>query len=125
MEKPKRMDQRTSLAKARFFIWVKSMTHIEHLTINQVAKELNCHPNTVRQHLADWGFFKMAGSRVWRVKRSDIDRVKKQANNDRGVSLSVEEKRKCRSTDEKQTVRGGLISQPQTARELREALARL
>ncbi|MES1136513.1 helix-turn-helix domain-containing protein [Mannheimia haemolytica] len=31
---------------------------MEHLTINQVAKELNCHPNTVRQHLADWGFLK-------------------------------------------------------------------
>ncbi|MFK5238163.1 helix-turn-helix domain-containing protein [Glaesserella parasuis] len=45
--------------------------------MNQVAKELNCHPNTVRQHLADWGFFKMAGSKVWRVKRSDLDRVKK------------------------------------------------
>lgn len=31
---------------------------MEHLTINQVAKELNCHPNTVRQHLADWVFLK-------------------------------------------------------------------
>lgn len=98
---------------------------MEHLTINQVAKELNCHPNTVRQHLADWRFFKMAGSKVWRVARTDLDRVKKQANNDRGLSLSVEENKKCRSTDEKQMARGGLISQPQTARELREALARL
>lgn len=107
---------------------------MEHLTINQVAKELNCHPNTVRQHLADWGFFKMVGSEVWRIKREDLERAKKRAgidpirkrsDNDRGLSLSVEENKKCRSTDEKQTVRGGLISQPQTARELREALERL
>lgn len=107
---------------------------MEHLTINQVAKELNCHPNTVRQHLVDWGFFKMESSAVWRIsrenferakRRASIDQIKKRSDNDRGLSLSVEEKRKCRSTEDKQTARGGLISQPQTARELREALARL
>ncbi len=51
---------------------------MEHLTINQVAKELNCHPNTVRQHLADWGFFKMVGSEVWRINREDLERAKRE-----------------------------------------------
>ena len=98
---------------------------IEHLTINQVAKELNCHPNTVRQHLADWGFFKMAGSKVWRVSRIDLDRVKKQANNADRLALSVEEVTLCRSTKEQKTVRGGLISQPQAVKELDALLAQL
>lgn len=43
---------------------------MEHLTINQVAKELNCHPNTVRQHLADWGFLKWQDLKFGELRES-------------------------------------------------------
>lgn len=97
----------------------------ETLTIKQVAKHLNLSQSAVRNHLSDWGFFKMKGSNRWLIHKSDLDLLKKRANNDDRLALSVEEVKLCRSTKEQKTVRGGLISQPQAVKELDVRLARL
>ncbi|THA05472.1 helix-turn-helix domain-containing protein [Rodentibacter pneumotropicus] len=71
----------------------------ETLTIKQVAKYLNLKERTVRNHIYDWGFFKMAGSRVWRVYPSDLVKNRRKENNMRRLCVQVgdSEKRKCRS----------------------------
>ncbi|MCQ9124322.1 DNA-binding protein [Rodentibacter mrazii] len=97
----------------------------ETLTIKQVAKYLNLKERTVRNHIYDWGFFKMAGSRVWRIHKSDLDLLKKRSDNADRLALSVEEVQLCRSTKETKTARGGLILQPQAVKELDAQLARL
>lgn len=97
----------------------------EYLRIKDVAKELKLSVRTVRNHIHQWGFFRMKGSRIWLIKRSDLDLLKKRSNNTDRLALSVEEVTLCRSTKEKKTVRGGLISQPQVVRELDARLARL
>lgn len=98
---------------------------METLTIKQAAKSLNCHPNTVRNHLIEWGFSQMPGSRVWRVEKSRLDLMVKGSNNSGRLALSVEEVTLCRSTKEKKTARGGLISQRQVEKELDALLAQL
>ncbi|MCR1837601.1 helix-turn-helix domain-containing protein [Pasteurella caecimuris] len=97
----------------------------ETLTIKQVAKYLNLKERTVRNHIYDWGFFKMTGSRVWRIHKSDLDLLKKRSDNADRLALSVEEVQLCRSTKETKMARGGLISQPQAVKELDAQLARL
>lgn len=95
----------------------------EILKISQAAKYLDCHPNTVRNHLSEWGFWRMPGSRIWRVRKSYLDLIKEKSNNIGRLALSVEEITSCRSTKDK--TRGGLISQPQTEKELDDLLARM
>lgn len=98
---------------------------METLTIRQVADHLNLSQSAVRNHLYDWGFFKMKGSNRWLIHKSDLDLLKERANNTDRSALSVEEVKLCRSTKEKKAVRGGLISQPRVVRELDDLLARL
>lgn len=94
---------------------------MEHLTIKQAAKELKFHHSTVRKHLLEWKFFQMPGSRVWRVRRSDLERVKEIMNNPDRLALSVEEVKLCRSTKEEKYT--GLLSLPRVAKELDVLLA--
>ncbi|WP_075290674.1 helix-turn-helix domain-containing protein [Histophilus somni] len=97
----------------------------ETLTIKQVAKHLNLSQSAVRNHLYDWGFFRMKGSNRWLIHKSDLDLLKKRANNSDRLALSVEEVTLCRSTEEQKMAHGGLISQPQAVRELDALLAQL
>ena len=94
---------------------------MEALTISQAAEYLNCHYQTVYRHRKNWGFFKMAGSKVWRVTKSELDLHKEKANNPDRLALSVEEVNLCRST--KMTKSIGLISQRQAVKELDALLA--
>ncbi|MDY5106923.1 helix-turn-helix domain-containing protein [Actinobacillus minor] len=112
------MDQRTSLAKARF-LEVKEMQ--QTLTMKETAEYLGCHYQTVYKHRQEWGFFKMKGSKIWRVLKSDLDLHKEKANNPDRLALSVEEEKLCRSTKETKSI--GLLSQRQAVRELDALLA--
>ncbi|QIA76702.1 helix-turn-helix domain-containing protein [Rodentibacter caecimuris] len=69
------------------------------LTIQQVAKELNISETSIRKNLINWGFFRMEGSRVWRVYPSDLVKNRRKENNMRRLCVQVgdSEKRKCRS----------------------------
>ncbi|WP_373766345.1 helix-turn-helix domain-containing protein [Glaesserella sp.] len=90
------------------------------LSIKQVAKYLNLAQNTIRSHAIEWGFFKMPGSRVWRINKNDLDRIKKRFNNSLRVDLvgCTNKDTLCQSTKDKTAPYGGLISQHQVGREL-------
>ncbi|MGY6772012.1 helix-turn-helix domain-containing protein [Gallibacterium sp. ZY190522] len=45
------------------------------LTIAEAASYLKCCENTVRKNLYNWGFFKPAGTRFWRVKKKDLEEL--------------------------------------------------
>ena len=91
------------------------------LTMKETAEYLGCHYQTVYKHRQAWGFFKMKGSKVWRVLKSDLDLHKEKANNPDRLALSVEEENLCRSTKETKSI--GLLSQRQAVRELDALLA--
>lgn len=95
------------------------------LTIKEAAEYTGYSPKTIRNHTSDWRFFKMPNSRIWKVRKSDLDLIMKGENNTDRLALSVEEVKLCRSTKEKTVKHGGLISQPQTVRELDALLKRL
>lgn len=90
----------------------------ETLTIKEVAALLKMSPSAVRGHLSEWGFFRLRGSRVWRILRSDLDKIKEQGNNPRESTLFVNHKRGnlCHSTNGKAVTT--LILQRQLAAEL-------
>ncbi|WP_077500273.1 DNA-binding protein [Rodentibacter rarus] len=69
------------------------------LTIQEVAKELNISESSVRKHRLEWGFFRMEGSRIWRVYPSDLVKNRRKENNIRRLCVQVgdSEKKKCRS----------------------------
>lgn len=89
------------------------------LTVKEASKFLNVSEGTVRKHLHEWGFFRMIGSRVWRIKESDLEKYKQQGNNDlQVVSVGRKKDKLCRSTKEKKAPSGGLILLRQAAAEL-------
>ena len=46
----------------------------EKLTVNQVADEIGCHPNTVRNHIKSGQLSAVRfGPRLVRIKRSDLE----------------------------------------------------
>ena len=96
----------------------------EILTIKQASKYLNMSESAVRNHLIGWGFFQMPGSRVWRVHRSYLDKIKKQGNNPRESTLFVSNKRGnlCHSTNGRAVTT--LILQRKLAAELDARLKR-
>ncbi|WP_324681546.1 helix-turn-helix domain-containing protein [Bibersteinia trehalosi] len=95
------------------------------LSIKQVAQHLGMDYNTVYHHRFNWGFFRLKGSKLWRINKSDLEQLKKRSNNTDRLALSVDEVQLCRSSNEKKTAHGGLISQPQAVKELDALLARL
>lgn len=96
---------------------------METLSIKQVATLLNLSYGTVFTHRHQWGFYRMKGSRLWRIDKSDLDLLKKRSNNDRGLALSVGEEKLCRSEREGTSIT--LTSIPLAERELDELLKRL
>ncbi|MFC2552787.1 MAG: helix-turn-helix domain-containing protein [Rodentibacter sp.] len=95
----------------------------ETLTIKEVAKLLKMSPSAVRGHLSEWGFFRLKGSRVWRINRTDLDKIKIKGNNPDRLALSVDEVKLCQSSNAAKHI--GLISQPQAVVELENLLARM
>lgn len=96
----------------------------ETLTIKEAAKYLNMSESAVRNHLTNWGFFKLPGSRVWRIRKADLDKIAKQGNNPRESTLFVRKKRGklCHSTNGMAVTT--LILQRQLAAELDARLKR-
>lgn len=59
---------------------------MEDLTVEEVAKELNMHPESVRRLLRDnkiEGY--QPGGGAWRVTRADLDAFKKRGGNRRVI----------------------------------------
>lgn len=96
---------------------------MEALSIKQVANILNLSYRTVFNHRHKWGFYKMEGSRLWRMDKTDLDLLKKRSNNSRGLALSVGEEKLCRSEKEETSIT--LTSTPLVVRELDELLKQL
>ncbi|OOH92159.1 DNA-binding protein [Pasteurellaceae bacterium 15-036681] len=96
---------------------------METLSIKQVASILNVSYGTVFNHRHQWGFYKMEGSRLWRIDKTDLDLLKKRSNNDRGLVLSVGEEKLCRSEKEETSIT--LTSIPLAVKELDALLKRL
>ncbi|MGV6989617.1 helix-turn-helix domain-containing protein [Testudinibacter sp. P80/BLE/0925] len=96
------------------------------LTINDVAEMLSLSYGTVYNHRYKWGFFKMEGSRIWRIYQSDLEKNRKKQNNVCRLEMQVGDKEnpKCRSTKH-QVVSGGLISERRAVRELDALLKQL
>ena len=95
----------------------------ETLTIKQAAKYLNMSEGAVRNHVTDWGFFKLPGSNAWRVEVAHLDKIKIYGNNLDRLALSVDEVKLCQSSNAAKHI--GLISQPQAVVELENLLARM
>ena len=96
----------------------------ETLTIKEVATLFKMSPSAVRGHLSEWGFFRLRGSRVWRILRPDLDKIKEQGNNPRASTLFVRNNsgNLCHSTNG--TAVTTLILQRQLAAELDARLKR-
>ncbi|OOF50703.1 helix-turn-helix domain-containing protein [Rodentibacter trehalosifermentans] len=96
------------------------------LTIKEVAKELNIGETTIRKNLLNWGFFRMAGSKIWRVYPSDLEKNRREENNMRRLCVKVgdSEKRKCRS-EKINSAYGRSISPRQAASEFDAVVKRL
>ncbi|TYB22525.1 helix-turn-helix domain-containing protein [Aggregatibacter actinomycetemcomitans] len=74
----------------------------ETLTIKETAAYLKMSVSAVRWHLSEWGFFKLPGSRLWRIRKADLDKISKQGNNQRESALFVSNNKRgalCRSTN--------------------------
>lgn len=69
----------------------------ETLTIKEVAALLKMNPSAVRGHLGEWGFFKLKGSRGWRILKADLEKIKIKGNNSDRLTLSVDEVKLCQS----------------------------
>lgn len=95
----------------------------ETLTIKEVAALLKMNPSAVRGHLGEWGFFKLKGSRGWRILKADLKKIKVKGNNSDRLALSVDEVKLCQSSNAAKHI--GLISQPQAVVELENLLARM
>ncbi|MGX2956381.1 helix-turn-helix domain-containing protein [Ursidibacter arcticus] len=96
---------------------------METLSIKQVASILNVSYGTVFNHRHKWGFYKIKGSRLWRIDKTDLDLLKNRSNNDRGLALSVGEEKLCRSEREETSIT--LTSIPLAVKELDGLLKRL
>ncbi|MGF7433089.1 helix-turn-helix domain-containing protein [Pasteurella bettyae] len=96
------------------------------LSLQQVAKLLNMSYGAVYNNRYRWGAFQMAGSRVWRIYKSDLEKNRKKQNNVCRLEMQVGDKedKRCRST-KNQMVSGGLISGRRVDKELDTLLKRL
>ena len=97
------------------------------LTIRDVARYLNLSETTVRKNRYKWGFFRIKGTRVWRIYREDLDRNRKKAENLADLYAKVgetQEKQKCRSAKTK-TACGKSILLRQAASEFDAAVKQL
>ena len=65
----------SSRPKGRFFIGANMP---ETLTIKDVAKLLKLSYSTVYNNRSNWGFFKVAGVRGWRIYKTDLDKIKQK-----------------------------------------------
>ncbi|MDA3977680.1 DNA-binding protein [Gallibacterium sp. AGMB14963] len=95
------------------------------LSLKKAAKLLDMSYDAVYNHRHKWGFFKMPGSRLWRIYYSDLEKIREKQNNVCRLEMQVGDKEKqCRST-KKKMVYGGLISGHRADKELDALLKRL
>lgn len=100
----------------------------EALSIKEAAEYLNLSYQTVFHHRYQWGFFKMKGSRLWRVHKTTLDQNRETLNNVSRLCVQVGdktmEKQKCRS--EKIKAASGKLTLPhRTASEFDAVVKRL
>ncbi|TCJ96189.1 hypothetical protein EV694_1741 [Volucribacter psittacicida] len=95
------------------------------LSIQDVADLLKMSYSAVYNNRERWGFFRMEGSRIWRIYKADLEKNRKKQNNVCRLEMQVGDKElQCRST-KKQMVSGGLISERRVAKELDTLLKQL
>ncbi|MCO4167115.1 MULTISPECIES: helix-turn-helix domain-containing protein [Actinobacillus] len=95
------------------------------LSLQDVAVLLNLSYRTVYNNRFRWGAFKMQGSRVWRIYRSDLEKHKQHVDNDlQVISVGRKKDNLCRSTNEKTAQSGGLMLLRQAEAELDALLKR-
>jgi hypothetical protein len=100
------------------------MDSLECLSVQQVADLLHLSYATVYEKRKAMGFFRLPGSRVWRITRQRLAQLTETNENRPRLSLRVDGENACQSAKIKNPVSTSLTSARQAAKELDVLLKR-